>query len=92
MAQFDNSHISNLLAITLPDGLMEKLAEITGAVQRDRKIDIVTLVWTLVLGFDAGTKRSLASLRRKFQQHSGLSIARSSFHGRLTRPMAELME
>jgi len=92
MARFDDSHITNLLAMMLPDGLIEKLAENTGAVQRERKIDIVMLVWTLVLGFDAGTKRSLASLRRKFQQFSGLSIARSSFHDRLSQPMAELME
>ena len=30
MAQFDDSYISNLLAITLPGGLIENLAEITG--------------------------------------------------------------
>ena len=62
MAQFDDSHISNLLAISLPDALIEKLAVATEAVERERHVDIVMLVWTLVLGFDGGTKRSLASL------------------------------
>ena len=88
MTQFDDSHFSNLLAITLPDGLIEKLAEIPGATQGDHKIDIVTLV----PGFDAGTTHLLASLRRPLQQHSGLSIARSPFHGLLTESMAERQE
>ena len=50
------------------------------------------LVWTLVLGFDAGTKLSLASLRRKYQQFAATSIARSSFYNRLSAAMASLME
>jgi hypothetical protein len=50
------------------------------------------LVWTLVLGFPAGARRTLASLRRRFQQVAGITVARSSFHGRLTRPLAEFIK
>ena len=92
MAQLNDSHIGNLLAISLPDALIEKLAVATETVERDRKVDIVMLVWTLVLGFDAGTKRSLASLRRKYEQFAATTIARSSFYDRLNRAMAQLME
>ena len=92
MAQFDDSHIGNLLAISLPDALIEKLAVATEAVERERKVDIVMLVWTLVWGFDGGTKLSLASLRRKYEQFAATTIARSSWYGRLNKAMAQLME
>lgn len=50
MALFKPTHIQRMLAISLPDFLIEKLADHTQAVQRNRKVDIVLLVWTLVLG------------------------------------------
>jgi IS4 transposase len=62
-----------------------------GVVKRQRKVDVVCLVWTLVLGFSTGSKRTLASLRRTYQAVSGHLIARSSFHDRLTPALAQLM-
>ena len=50
MAQLNDSHIGNLLAISLPDALIEKLAVATETVERDRKVDIVMLVWTAGVG------------------------------------------
>lgn len=92
MAPLNDTHLQRLLAIALPDGLIEKLAVACEVVERKRKIDIVMLVWTLILGFDVGTKRKLASLRRKFEQHTGTSIARSSFYNRLNKKLAILFE
>jgi len=76
----------------LPEFVVERFADRLGVVERDRKVDPVLLVWTLVLGFPAGAERTLASLRRRFQQVAGLTIARSSFHDRFTRPLAELLK
>ena len=92
MAQLEDSHIGRLLAITVPDSLIEKLAVAYGVVERERKIDIVLLVWTLILGFPKGTRRTLASLRRQLVQVSGSSIAHSSFYDRLSPALADLME
>jgi len=44
------------------------LAELLGAVKRVRKIDVVALVYSLVLGFAAGNRRTLASLRRGYER------------------------
>ena len=92
MALFKPTHIQRMLAISLPDSLIEKLAIYTEAVQRERKVDIVLLVWTLVLGFSNGTRRKIASLRRQYQQASGTTIARSSFHDRLNVRLERLMK
>lgn len=80
------------LASFLPEFVVETFAEQLGVVERNRKVDPVLLVWTLVLGFPAGAERTLASLRRRFQQVAGLTIARSSFHDRFTRPLAALIK
>lgn len=82
---------TEILAKVLPDWLIESLAEDLEVVERNRKVDIVLLVWSLILGFPAGARRTLASLRRRFQQVSAESIARSSFHDRLTPGLAKLL-
>lgn len=86
-----NNPIRLFLATPLCDSLIEYCAEKLGVVQRQRKVDIVCLVWTLILGFGTGSKRSIASLRRTYQAISGHLLARSSFHDRLTPALAELM-
>ena len=92
MARHQSTLTLEFLTTFLPDFLIEKYARALGVVERDRKVDPVLLVWTLILGFPAGAKRTLASLRRRFQQAAGLTVARSSFHARLTRPLAELLK
>ncbi len=92
MAPIKGKLTLEFLTTFLPDFLIEKLAKKLGVVERDRKVDPVLLVWTLVLGFPAGAERTLASLRRRFEQVAGLTIARSSFHDRFTRPLAALMK
>lgn len=76
----------------MPDSRIEKLAVAYGVIERQRKIDIVLIVWTLILGFPKGTRRTLASLRRQFDHVSGNSIARSSFYDRLSPALVDLME
>jgi hypothetical protein len=41
----------------LPEFVVETFADQLGVVERDRKVDPVLLVWTLVLGFPAGAER-----------------------------------
>lgn len=89
---FDHSSpIRLFLASPLHDSIIELCAAKVGVIQRQRKVDIVCLVWTLVLGFGTGSKRSIASLRRTYEAISGHTLARSSFHDRLTPALARLM-
>ena len=87
----DGKLTNKILQLALPGCVIEKLAKKLEVVQRHRKVDIVLLVWVLVLGFPAGANRALASLRRRYEQMAGVDLARSAFHDRLNKKLADLM-
>jgi len=60
-------------------------------VRRRRKVDIVALVYSLVLGSDSGERRTLTGLRRAYQRATGVPLAPSSFYARFTGEFVELM-
>jgi hypothetical protein len=47
---------------------LRKTARETGFVKRERKIDPVLMFWALVLGFSVQLQRTLASLRRTYEE------------------------
>lgn len=67
-----------------PSAALDRLARETGAVQRKRKVKIVALFWTLVLGFGIGRERTLAGLRRAYEKTTGQRIEESSFYKRFS--------
>jgi IS4 transposase len=62
-----------------------------GVVERQRKVDIFALVWTLVLGFQVGAKRTLEGLRQAYEARVGETIVRSAFYTRLTSKLAQML-
>ena len=54
--------------------------------------NIVALVFALVLGFERGARRSLASFRRAYCSSTGVALAPSTFYGRFTPEFSELMK
>lgn len=66
-----------------PEWLRETAKE-TGFVKRDRKIDPVLMFWSLTLGFGVQLQRTLASLRRIYEEKGEIHISRSSFYDRFT--------
>lgn len=70
---------------------VHELGRELGVVRRDRKVNLVALVSTLVLGFQVGSTRTLEGLRVAYQSLARHTIARSAFYGRLTGRMAELL-
>ena len=70
---------------------MWTLARAVGFVQREGKINPFVFVWTLVLGFGAGSERNVSSLRRSFQRASGRSLVPSSFYDRFTKSLVALL-
>ena len=63
---------------------LRKTAKETGFVKRDRKIDPVLMFWSLALGFGVQLQRTLASLRRLYEEKGEIHISRSSFYDRFT--------
>jgi IS4 transposase len=54
-------------------------------------VHIHTLVWTLVLGFQEGARRSIATLHWAYQKATGHHLSRSSFYERFTPKLATLL-
>jgi IS4 transposase len=72
--------------------MIDDLAREREVIERDRKIDVRMLVWTLVLGFAAGGEaRSIAGYRRAYELATDQSVAASSFYDRFTEALAALL-
>lgn len=91
MARQENSVVRDALTSLMSPRLIRRRASALGAVKRRRKVDIVSLVYTLVLGFDRGAGRTVASLRRAYASTAGVTLAPSAFYDRFTPQLAELM-
>ena len=83
--------IRTTLSKILPVKRIRELAEKMGAVTRQRKVDVVSLVAVLVLGGRSGPRRTLESLRRSYERLTGQTLARSSFYDRLNERLAETL-
>ena len=68
------------------------LARETGAVARQRKVNISALFWTLVLGFGVGRTRTLAGLRRAYEKNTGQTLVPSSFFDRFTDGLVKMLK
>ncbi len=71
---------------------LRAMARQTGAVVRQRKVDPVALFWTVVLGFGAGRRRSIAGLRRSYQRATGQCLEESSFYKRFNEGLVKMLE
>jgi len=67
-----------------PAEWLRETAKETGFVKRDRKIDPALMFWSLTLGFGVQLQRTLASLRRLYEEKGEVHISRSSFYDRFT--------
>jgi putative transposase len=92
MARTSTIPIREVLCKMFPASRLRALARERGAVVRERKVDIVALFWTLVLGFGVGEHRTLAALRREYERTTGQRLEESSFYERFTPGLAKLLK
>jgi IS4 transposase len=84
--------IRRRLTSLFPAELIEDIARERDVVQRDRKIDITMLVWTLIMGFAVdGEARTIAGFQRAYSAATNQTVARSSFYDRFTPALAALL-
>lgn len=50
------------------------------------------MVWTLMLGFSGGAQRSLATLHRAYQRHTGSGASYAAFYQRLDQSLLDTMQ
>jgi len=72
-----------LSSLFSPEWLRETAKE-TGFIKRERKIDPVLMFWTLVLGFGVQLQRTLAQLRRLYEERGKVHVSRGSFYERFS--------
>jgi putative transposase len=76
------------LTTLFPSEFLEEHAEELGVVEREGKLQIPVLVWSLVFGFAAGEDRTLASFRRSYNSTADETISPGGFYHRLTPTLA----
>ncbi len=91
MAAHEHTRFLQILHSFISPASITALARAHGWFERQRKIDPAVLVWTLVLGFSSGATRSIASLGRAYQRHSGCTLSTSGFYQRLDADLAATM-
>ena len=88
MARTKSIGIRQQMASLISTRTLNELAACAGMTRRRRKVEPVTLFWTIVLGFATGRERSLAGLRRSFQKSTGIRLVPSAFYDRFTKELA----
>jgi putative transposase len=91
MARHNQSHIQAQLTSLISAQRIRATARQLQVVKRRRKVDVVALVYTLVLGWSGGARRNLAGLRRAYARATDTKLAPSTFYARFTPALAELM-
>jgi putative transposase len=84
--------VEESLTRLLPSDTIREIARETGFVVRERKIDPVTFLWTLVLDFGVQLHRFLEELRVAYVKSSELEeIAYASYYVRFTPKLSEFL-
>lgn len=81
---------AELNSLFSPEWLHET-AKKTGFVRRERKIDPTLMFWTLILGFGVQLQRTLAMLRRLYEEKGEVHISSSSFYERFTPELVKFL-
>ncbi len=89
MSRMDGTRVEEILTSLFPTERLRQTAVQAGVQTRRRKVDVAAFFWTLVLGFGVGKVRTLAGLRRTYENRTGTPIEESSFYDRFTPAMAK---
>lgn len=84
--------IPKVLEQLLPPDKIRENAEKTGFINRNRKIEPVAFVWALILGFGVRLQRTLASLKRSYEEETENDISYGSWFERFTPELARFMK
>ena len=86
----DHNDLARLVTTFLPTDFIEREAASLDIIKHRRKVCLVPLVWTLILGMVSAPTSSFASLHRLYVLITAETLARSSFYERLTPDITAL--
>jgi hypothetical protein len=90
--KMDGTILKETLQAILPQSVIEKLAEKYGVLERARKRDIVSLVYSLVLSAGSDDSGVLAEAMKRYNTEAKERVVRGAFYAWLDEEMADLME
>jgi hypothetical protein len=91
MATSETTSPEAFLLALFPPALIRKTAHLVGAVQRQRLVDILSLILVVVLTPSGQGEQPIAGMRRELERRTGLLLARSSFWDRLSPNFGRLV-
>ena len=92
MARKPEDTVEAALCHLFPSDWLERHARETGLVQRQRKINPISLFWTLILSFGIGKDHRIASLRRAYEAATGVLLSTSSFYDRFNQRLVVFLQ
>jgi len=91
MARHQSTPLRREMSRMFPKAKLERLAREIGVIQRQRRVEIVALLWVLLLTLDTRRKRCIADLRRAYAKATRTTLSASAFYGRLSESLARLL-
>ena len=88
----EDSPLQKILAGNWSPQSLGTLARKMGVIKRARKKDLWLLLWTLMLGFSIGSKRTLTGLYQEYNEHAKETVSFSSFQGWLSEELAAFLK
>ncbi len=88
----EDSPLQKILAGNWSPQSLGTLARKMGVIKRARKKDLWLLLWTLILGFSIGSKRTLTGLYQEYNEHAKETVSFSSFQGWLSEELAAFLK
>ncbi len=76
MARTQAIGVREQMTSLIQESFLRELAHDTDVTHRRRKVDMVALFWTVMLGFCTSRERSLAGLRRLHEKDTRRALAR----------------
>jgi len=89
VSQIKSTTVVHVLTSLFPSDALWRSAKAARVFERVRKVNVVAFFWTLVLGFGVGKLRTIAEIRRAYENRSGTTLEESSFYDRFTPALAK---
>ena len=83
--------LENTIRTIFPEMWLRELALKTCFIKRERKIKAEVIFWVLTLGFCVYNQRTLAGLKRLYENEANISISDSSWYDRFTPELIEFL-
>lgn len=91
MTQTQSKTLASEVRKLFPDAWLRREGKAVGAWKRQRKVSIVALFWTVVLGFAVSKKRTMAELRRELERRTASTLEESSFYEHFHQGLTKLL-